>query len=117
MKHRKIGKKFGRKKDQRKAFLKSLISNLFLKEKIITTEARAKELKRKAEKMITLAKKQNLASYRLLLSRLPKSAAEKVFKEIAPRFKTKNGGYTRIIKMSASRKRDGAKMVIIEICK
>lgn len=115
MKHLKAGKKFGRKKDKRKAFVKSLAANLILNEKIITTETRAKEIKKRAEKLITLGKKQNAGSLRLLMARLPKIAASKIFYKIAPRYKNKNGGYTRIVKTAKFRKRDGAKMAIIEL--
>ncbi|MBN2197676.1 50S ribosomal protein L17 [Candidatus Wolfebacteria bacterium] len=114
MRHLKKGKKFNRKKGQRKALFKSLMNNLILKEKIETTEAKAKEIKPKTEKMITLGKKQDLASLRLLISRLNKKAAEKVYYNLAPRYKKKRGGYTRIIKTSKQRVKDGAKMVIIE---
>jgi len=114
MRHLNKGKKFHRKKGQRKAFLKSLASNLILKGKILTTEARAKEIKSFVEKLITLAKKQNLASLRLLISRLNKKPAQKLFYEIAPKYKNSRGGYVRVIKDSARRKNDAAKMAIIE---
>lgn len=115
MRHLSKGRKFHRKKGIRKSFIKGLISNLIIYKKIETTEARAKELKRKAEKIITLAKKQNTASFRLLISRIGKKAAEEVFYEVAPKLAKRAGGYTRIIRSPRNRKRDGAKLVIIEL--
>ncbi len=114
MRHLKKGRKFHRKKGQRKALFKSLINNLILKEKIETTEAKAREVRPKMERLITLGKKQNLASLRLLISRLNKKAAQKIYYQIAPRYKDRRGGYTRIIKSARRRKKDGAKMAVIE---
>lgn len=114
MRHLKKGRKFHRKKGQRKALFKSLINNLILKEKIETTEAKAREVRPKMERLITLGKKQNLASLRLLISRLNKKAAQKIYYQIAPRYKNRIGGYTRIIKSARRRKEDGAKMAVIE---
>ena len=114
MRHLKKGRKFHRKRGQRRAFLKGLIRNLILNRKIETTEARAKEIKRLTEKLITLAKKQNLASLRLLIARLGKKPAFELFYEIAPRFRERSGGYLRIIKSPYRRKRDGAPLAIVE---
>lgn len=114
MRHLKSGRKFHRKKGQRKALLKSLIENLVIREKIETTEAKAKEIKPLAEKFITIAKKQNLASLRIILSRLNKKAAQKLYYQIAPRYSERKGGYLRIIKGGKIRKNDGSKMAIIE---
>jgi len=113
MRHLKKTKKFHRKKGQRRALFKSLINNLILKEKIQTTEAKAKALKSMTEKMITLAKKQSLASLRTIASRLPKKSAFKLYYEIAPRYTTRKGGYLRIIK-AMKRKKDGSQMATIE---
>jgi large subunit ribosomal protein L17 len=113
MKHLKKGRKFGRKRGQRKAFLKILASNLISKESILTTEARAKEIKKKVERYITYGKKQNLAGLRLLLKYLPKKSAYKVFYELAPRYKDRKGGYLKIVKLSRTRKNDGAKLAKI----
>ena len=109
-------RKFGRTKDQRKAFLKSLAANLALKEKIKTTEARAKEVRSLIERLIGYGKKNDLASRRRILAALPLTAAKKVYKEISPRFAERNGGYTRITKIGR-RMSDSAKMVFIEILK
>jgi len=93
--------------------MKSLAFNLVAKEKIKTTEARAKELRPFIEKFVTRAKKDNLANRRLLIARLGQQTAKKLFEKIAPKYKDKNGGYTRIIKLSL-RKGDASKMAIIE---
>lgn len=81
---------------------------------IETTEAKAKEIKSRAEKLITMGKKQNLASLRFLISRLPRKSAEKIYYEIAPRYKDVSGGYLRIVKRAKPRKYDGAKLARIE---
>ena len=85
-----------------------------MEERIETTEARAKEVRPQVEKLVTLAKKQNLASFRILLSRLPKQSAEKLYYEIAPRYQERRGGYLRILKTAVRRKRDAAKKAVIE---
>ena len=109
-------RKFNRTKDQRKAFLKSLAANLILKERIKTTEARAKEVRSLVERLISYGKKNDLASKRRIISALPSVAAKKVYKEISPRFVERPGGYTRITKIG-QRMSDSAKMVFIEILK
>jgi len=117
MKHLKKGKKFHRKRDQRKALLKSLAANLILKEKIKTTSAKAKEAKSKVEKLITIAKKQNIVALRRLKENLPEKAANKLYYEIAPLYKDRKGGYTRIIKTSMKKVRDASPLVILEFVK
>lgn len=114
MRHLKKGRKFGRKRGQRRAFLKGLLANLIIKGRIETTLARAKSIKPAIEKLITLAKQQNLVHQRLLMARLPKKAALKLYYEIAPRYKERKGGYIRIIKGSRTRKRDQTEMAFIE---
>ena len=116
MKKLKKGRKFSRKRDQRKALLKSLINSLFIKEKIKTTEAKAKEISRFTEKSITKAKKGNLASRRNLAKFFSKKIVKKLIEDIGPKYKERKGGYTRIIKLGP-RKSDGAKMAIIELVK
>ena len=116
MKKRKKGRKFSRKRDQRKAFLKSLARALFLKEKIKTTEARAKEISGFAEKFISKAKKGGLSARRFLDKFFSKNLTKKLIEEIAPRYKERKGGYTRVVKLG-QRKSDGAKMAIIELIK
>ncbi len=106
-------RRFGRKRDQRRALLVSLSRALVMNEKIKTTEAKAKELRSFIEKLITRAKEDNIKNRRVLASRLSDEIAEKLIKEIAPRYKERSGGYTRIIKANP-RKEDGARMAIIE---
>jgi len=114
MRHLKKGRKLGLKRGPRKAFLKILAHNLIMKEKIRTTEARAKEIRPIVERMVTYGKKQNLAGMRLLIQKLPKDSAYKMYHELAPRYTDRDGGYTRIIKLGALRRNDGAKMATIE---
>src|SRR3989344_8780883 len=110
-------RKFNRKKGPRRSFLKGLANNLIMKEKIETTVARAKEIRPLVERMVTVAKKQELSGLRTLLAKLPKQAAQKLFYEIAPRYKERAGGYLRIIKEARSRKMDAAPLSIIEFVK
>lgn len=114
MRHLKEGKKFHRTKGQRVAFLKGLARNVVVNGKITTTDVRAKETKRYVDSLVTVAKKQNLASLRLLLSQLPKPAAMKLFYDIAPRYANRAGGYTRVLKVSRLRTGDGASMSVVE---
>ncbi len=114
MRHLHKGRKFGLKTGPRRSFLRILANNLVSHERIMTTEARAKELKGIVERYITYGKQQNLAGMKLLLEKLPKAAAFKIYHEIAPRYKERKGGYTRVIKTAAPRKHDGSKMAVIE---
>ena len=114
MRHLSRNKKFHRKKGQRTALFKHLANNLILEGKITTTEAKAKALKSFAEKLITLAKKQTLASHRLLISRISKIAANKLFYEIAPKYKSRRGGYLRVTKAVSLRQRDASRMATVE---
>ena len=110
-------RKFHFKKGDRKLLFKKIASNLIRDEKITTTIPKAKEIRPIVEKMVSMAKKQNLASFRNLLSKLPKSEAEKLYFEIAPRYKERKGGYLRITKTASFRKRDGAVNATIEFVK
>lgn len=114
MRHQKKGRKFGRIKGRRKSFLAILIHNLIMENRIRTTEARAKEIRPRVEKLVTIAKKGDLASLRLLMKRVPKDSAYKLYHEIGPRYKDRNGGYLRIMKTAETHKRDGVNQVIIE---
>ncbi len=114
MRHLKSGKKFHRKRGQRKALVKNLMNNLILQEKVELTEVKAKVVRSQVEKLVTMGKKQNLASFRHLLSRLPKKSAEKIYYQISPRYQGRRGGYTRIIKMAATQKNNGARKAIVE---
>jgi large subunit ribosomal protein L17 len=116
MKKKKKGRILSRNKNQRKALLKSLAREIILRGKIITTEAKAKEVRPFLEKFITKAKKENLSSRRYLLGFLDQETTKRLIEEIAPRYKERSGGYTRIIKLGP-RKRNGAKMAIIELLK
>lgn len=115
MNKQKKGRKFGRKQDVRKAFIRSLLRSLVINEKIQTTEARAKEIRPKIEKLITKAKSNTLHSRRQLLSDFGNDnrVVGKLVSEIAPRFTDRKGGYTRITKIATNRS-DGAKEAIIE---
>jgi len=114
MRKQKKGRKFSRPASQRKAMLNNLASQLFLKKRIKTTEAKAKELKSFSEKLLTKAKKGDLASRRYLARFLRKEAVKKLVEEIAPKYRGRQGGYTRIIKLRP-RPSDGAKIAIIEL--
>lgn len=110
-------RKFHRKTGPRRSFLKGLADNLIMREKIETTVARAKEIRPLVERLVSVARRQQLAGYRSLLAKLPKQSANKLYYEIAPRYKERSGGYLRIIKESLRRKRDSAPMAIIEFVK
>ncbi len=115
MRHGKSGKKFHRVSGRRHSFLRNLSNDLLRAGRIETTEARAKALRPIVEKLVTLAKKQSLASRRLILSRLHnKQTTAKLFDEIAGRYTSRSGGYLRITKLAKSRKRDGSSLAIIE---
>ncbi|PWU16730.1 MAG: 50S ribosomal protein L17, partial [Bdellovibrio sp.] len=103
-----------RKFNARKALIRGLVSSLVEHERIATTVEKAKELRRHIERMITLGKKENLATRRVLLSRVPKrETVEKIVNVISPRFQSRPGGYTRIIKIGR-RPGDTAEMAFIE---
>jgi len=114
MKHKIKGRQFKRNKSQRKALLKHLTEALVLHEKITTTTAKAKELSVYAEKLITTAKKQNLSSAKAIHSILADEPAKKMINIISKKYKSRNGGYTRVIKIG-ERKGDVAEMAIIEL--
>jgi len=116
MKHGQKPKKFSRESSQRKALLKSLCRNFLLKGKIKTTLAKAKETRSLAEKILTRAKKGDLASQRIILRYFSPSLTKKIIEEIAPQYKDRPGGYTRVIKLG-KRNSDGAEMAIIELVK
>lgn len=108
-------RKLGRTSDHRKAMLRAMVTFLIEKGKIETTVTRAKEVRSVAEKMITLAKQNNLHSKRQVYSFITKEAvARKLFDEVAPKYADTNGGYTRIIKIGP-RRGDAAEMAIIEL--
>lgn len=110
------GKIFSRPKNQRTAMFRTMATSLFLHEKIETTEAKAKALRSVAEKMITRARDNSVANRRVLATDLSPKILKKLVEEIAPKYATRPGGYTRIMKLGP-RKSDGARMAIIELVK
>jgi large subunit ribosomal protein L17 len=115
-------RKLGRTSSQRKALLRDLVTDLIINERITTTEMKAKELTRLADKMITLGKKGTLAARRQAAQTVRpetaddqsgQTALQKLFDELAPRFTQRPGGYTRVLKVGP-RRGDGAEMAIIE---
>ena len=114
MRHRKKGRKLGRKSGNRRALLMNLGSQLIIHKRIKTTDAKAKELRSFIEPLITLAKKNTLHSRRMILRKLPhKNIVKSLFEEIAPMYVERPGGYTRIIKLGY-RDNDRAPVSIIE---
>ena len=114
MRHQRVQKKFGRSMEHRKALMKSLVTNLILAESIQTTLPKAKQARKDAERIVTVARKGGLAARRLAASRLQQPAAvKKLFDKIVPQMEGRNGGYTRIVK-TGSRKGDGAEMCILQ---
>ncbi|APT18182.1 50S ribosomal protein L17 [Amylolactobacillus amylotrophicus DSM 20534] len=123
-------RKLGRNSSQRNAMLRDLTTDLIINERIVTTETRAKEIRKTTEKMITLGKHGDLHSRRQAAAYVRneiadireekdgvvvQSALQKLFSEIAPRYAERNGGYTRMYKMATPRRGDAAPMVIIEL--
>jgi large subunit ribosomal protein L17 len=114
MRHRVSGRLFGRTANQRKALLRGLMASLFEYQRIETTLAKAKEVKKLAERVITLGIKGDLNSKRVALARVPNRAAiAKLFNEIAPRFSGRNGGYLRLVH-TRNRVNDAAPMAVLE---
>jgi large subunit ribosomal protein L17 len=109
MRHHDNKRKFGRKRKVRTALMRSLARNLILEERIVTTEAKAKSLRPFIEKLVTHAKTDTVAKRRLVESRLGNDpeATKKLFSTIGPRFKERDGGYTRIVRVGV-RKGDAA---------
>ena len=108
-------RKLGRTTDQRKAMLRAMVTYLLENGQIKTTLTRAKEVAPVAEKMITLAKDNTLVSYRQALGFITKEdVANKLFKEIGPKYADRNGGYTRIVRIGP-RRGDAAEMAIIPL--
>lgn len=108
-------RKLGRPTDHRKAMLRNLVTSLLRNGKIETTETRAKETKRMAEKMITLAKRGDLHARRQVLAYVyDETVVKNLFDEIAPKYADRNGGYTRMLKLGP-RRGDAAEIVILEL--
>ncbi len=108
-------RKLGRPTDQRMAMLRAMTTYLLEEGQIKTTVSRAKEVAPLAEKMITLAKRNDLASYRQALSFLTKEdVAKKLFDQIGPKYATRDGGYTRVVRIGP-RRGDAAEMAVIQL--
>lgn len=115
MRHQKQGRRLGMPGDRRRAMMRGLMASLLRYERIKTTEARAKELRPRIERLVTLGKRGDLHARRLALRYLPdKLMVEKLFEEIGPRYEERPGGYTRIVKIG-QRKGDAARIVLIEL--
>lgn len=122
MRHQIAGKKLGREKDERTALRRILVKQLFEHERIRTTRAKAEAVRGQAERLITLAKRGNEAgearmvhARRLAAARLgDASAVKKLFDDIAPRYESRPGGYTRLVRLG-QRQGDAAEMVLLEL--
>ncbi len=123
MRHKVAGKKLGRKTGHRTALRRTMMKQLFENERLVTTRAKAEAVRRPAEKLISLAKRGNMAddaakavhARRLANARLgDRQIVVKLFDEIAPRYETRPGGYTRVIKLTP-RQGDAAEMVVLEL--
>ena len=114
MRHQRVVKKFGRSTAHRAMLMKGLVTNLILAESIRTTLPKAKEARKNADRIVTIAKRGDLAARRLASSRLlePK-AVQKLFDKIAPAMKDRKGGYTRIVKLG-TRRGDAAEMCVLQ---
>lgn len=114
MRKRKVGRKFGRTKAQRNALILGIAESLFEHGKIRTTEARAKEVRRVAERAITCGRGGTLQARRILQKSFRPATVRIIVNDIAPRYKERSGGYTRIIKLG-QRSGDRASMVYLEL--
>jgi large subunit ribosomal protein L17 len=115
MRHLKAGKKLGRTSSHRLATLRNMVTSFLQHEQIETTDAKAKELKRLADKMVSLGKRGDLHARRQAMSILrDETVGKKLFDDIAPRFKDRSGGYTRILKVG-HRHGDNAPVSLIEL--
>lgn len=115
MRHNKSGRRLGRTTSHRIAMFRNMVTSLLNHERIITTDAKAKEIRSVAEKMITLGKRGDLHAQRQAAAYIrEKSVVTKLFSTIAPRYKERSGGYTRIIKLG-QRLGDAAPLSVIEL--
>lgn len=113
MRHHNANRKFGREADERKAMMRSLAQALVIREKIKTTQAKAKELRPFVEKLVTRSKEGTIANRRFLINQVGAEGATKLIADLGPKFKERKGGYTRVIKMP-TRMSDGSPMAMIE---
>jgi len=115
MRHRNAGRKLGRNASHRKALFRNMVTSLFEHERIRTTDAKAKEVRRVAEKLITLGKRGDLHARRQVLSYVrSKAVVAKLFDDLAPRYAQRPGGYTRIVKLGF-RRGDAAPVSVLEL--
>lgn len=115
MRHRKTGRRLGRTTPHRKAMVRNMVTSLLAHERIVTTTPKAKEVRRVADKMITLAKRGDLHARRQALAFIrDKSVVAKLFDELRTEYMDRNGGYTRIIQ-TGNRHGDAAPMAILEL--
>lgn len=115
MRHRNYGRKLGRNTEHRRALLRNLVTSLILDERIVTTAPKAKEARALAERIISLGKRGDLHARRLAASYcLSAAAVKKLFEDVAKRFDSRNGGYTRIVR-TGWRRGDGADMAVLEL--
>jgi len=115
MRHRKSGRKLGRSTSHRRALFRNLVTSLLEHERIETTDAKAKDLRRVTERMISLGKRGDLHARRLAMRTIQsKDVTAKVFGDLAERFRDREGGYTRVMKLR-SRVGDAAPISIIEL--
>ena len=115
MKHGVRTKKLGRTKSHREAMVRNLVRSLFIHERIRTTQAKAKLAQRQAERLIRYGQEANLAARRHALALIPEKAiVKKLFEDIAPRFKDRHGGCTRVLRL-VPRVSDGAEMALLEL--
>ena len=115
MRHLKAGRRLGRNSAHRRAMFRNMVTSLIMNGRVTTTDAKAKELRRWADRVVTLGKKQTLAARRRA-RRIVRTdeALRRLFSEIAPRFANRPGGYTRIVKV-ARRRGDAAPLSIVEL--
>jgi len=114
MRHKKNIRKFGRNKSHRRSLLRNMTISFFQNKKVMTTEAKAKQLKRMVERLITAGKKQDLVSIRKINSYLNHPATTKIVMDLGKKFEGRKGGYTKIIKVDR-RRGDASKMAIIQM--
>jgi len=115
MRHRAKGRQLSRTSSHKRALLRNLATSLFQHDRVVTTEAKAKELRPFAERLITLARRGDLHARRLVERRLKdRAVTHKLFTELGPRFASRPGGYTRIVKLG-HRAGDGADVARIEL--
>ena len=116
MRHNKDGRKLNRTASHRKALMRNMVTSLFMSERIETTTAKAKEARRVAERMITFARRGDLAARRHVAKTVQNpTILKKLFDEIAPRYMERPGGYTRVLKLGVNRKGDNAERAILEL--